>query len=79
MGTATSTAWWQRVGEGVRVQLLIQRREINELAAVLGRGRQYVSRRLNGHEPFNMAEIEKIAEWLEVTVESLASTREVQD
>ena len=72
MDTATGLAWWQRVAEGVRVELLTQRRTVRDLCALLGRGTNYVSRRLNGHEPFKMDEIETTAEWLGVTVESLA-------
>lgn len=78
MGTTTKTAWWQRVADGLRVELLVQRREVGDLAAALKRSRNYVSRRLNGHEPFNMAEIETAAEWLEVSVEQLAAERKAQ-
>lgn len=71
METATEPAWWQRVADGVRVELFTQRRTVRELCAHLGRGTNYVSLRLNGHEPFKMSEIEAAAEWLGVSIESL--------
>lgn len=71
METATKMAWWQQVATGVRVQLTIQRRTVTDLATAMGRGRPYVSRRVNGKEPFDLDEIDFVANWLGVSVESL--------
>lgn len=76
MRTVTETAWWQRVATGVRVQMTLQNRTVIDLSRLLDRAPSYVSRRLHGHKPFQMNEIEDTANWLGVTVESLA--KEVQ-
>jgi len=72
METVTEQAWWQKVATGVRAQLAIQRRTSVDLAAVLGRGTNYVSLCINGKKPFKLDEIEKAAAWFGVSVESLA-------
>ncbi len=72
METATKTAWWQQIATGVRMQLFVQRRTITDLATAMGRGRPYVSRRVNGKEPFGLDEIEDVAKWLGVSVKSLS-------
>lgn len=69
----TDRKWWERVAEGIRVELARQQKDRNELAAVLGRGRNYVSVRVNGKLPFKLDEIETAAEWLGVDVTSLAA------
>lgn len=69
----STQTWWRQVGEGIRLILLRQRREVGELAAQLGRSRNYVSARLNGHDSFKLDEIETAARWLGVEVSDLAA------
>lgn len=72
---SSDKAWWERVAEGVRIELAVQRRDQAELAAAIGRSRNYVSLRVNGKAPFKLDEIEAAAAWLGVDLESLAAER----
>lgn len=69
----TEQSWADRVAEGVRVELARRRLDQSDLATALGRSRNYVSRRLNGHYPFKLDEIEAAADWLGVPLASLAA------
>lgn len=68
----TEPKWWERIAEGVRMELHKQRRPQAGLAAAIGRSRNYVSIRVNGREPFKLDEIESAAAWLGVGVDDLA-------
>ena len=70
---SSNTAWWERIAEGVRMELARQRKDQADLATAIGRSRNYVSLRVNGRAPFKLDEIEAAAEWLGVDVASLAS------
>lgn len=70
----TGPRWWERIAEGVRVELARKRFDQGQLAAAIGRSRNYVSLRVNGHAPFKLDEIEAAAEFLGVTVDDLAGT-----
>lgn len=64
--------YWERTAAGLRAELARQRKSRTELAAVLGRNRNYVSARVNGHQPFPLDELETAANWLQVPVEQLS-------
>jgi transcriptional regulator with XRE-family HTH domain len=68
----TETPYWRRIAEGVRIELTRQRRNQGELAEAIGRSRNYVTLRVNGHAPFNLDEIEAAAKFLGVDMDALA-------
>lgn len=70
----TESTWWERIAEGVRMELAKQRRNQAGLASAIGRSRNYVSIRVNGKQPFKLDEIETAATWLGVEVNDLAGT-----
>lgn len=70
---STAPTYTQRTAAGVRAELARQRKSLIELARLLGRNRNYISSRVNGHDPFDLDEIETIANWLNVPVTSFAS------
>lgn len=59
------------VAERVRAELAVKRVTGAELARRMGVSHAYVSRRLNGHEPFDVAELGEIADLIEVPVDRL--------
>lgn len=59
------------VATEVRVQLTRQRRTQAELAARLNLSQPTIARRLNGEVPFDLAELEAMAEWFGLDVEAL--------
>lgn len=65
--------WWERIAEGVRLELARQRKDQADLAVAIGRSRNYVSLRVNGRGAFKLDEIEAAAEWLGVDIDYLAS------
>ncbi|MFL2002270.1 helix-turn-helix domain-containing protein [Microbacterium sp. A1-JK] len=68
----TETPFWKRIAEGVRVELARQRIDQGQLAAAIGRSRNYTSTRVNGHAPFKLDEIEAAANFLRVDLDTLA-------
>lgn len=66
--TETEQATTQRVAANVRAEMA--RRQINQtdLAARLGRSQAWISRRLVGAVPFDVAELDSIAAILETSI-----------
>lgn len=64
--------WWERIAEGVRMELAKQRLDQSALAREIGRSRNYVSLRVNGKAPFKLDEAEAVAAWLGVGMDELA-------
>jgi hypothetical protein len=61
----------EAVAGEVRAAMARKRRSANWLATELGVSDMYVSRRLSGHIPFDVADLERIAVLLDVSVGSL--------
>ncbi len=59
-----------RVAAEIRAEMGRQRRSGRSLAAELGWGQMYLSRRLSGRAPFNLDDVEAIAKRLEVPMTS---------
>lgn len=68
----TELTWWERIAEGVRMELAKQRLDQSALAREIGRSRNYVSLRVNGKAPFKLDEAEAVAAWLGVGMDELA-------
>lgn len=73
MGTPTTTT--QRVAANVRAELAARRISGSRLAQTLGITRTTMYRRLAGMSPWPIDDLEPIAEFLGVTVESLLTER----
>lgn len=58
----------------IRAEMGRQRRSANALAAELGVSDMYLSRRLSGQVPFDLTDVERIAEALGVPVDRFVST-----
>lgn len=65
----------ESVASEVRAGMARSKRTSLALAEHLGVSHAYVSRRLNGHLPFTLDDLEKIAAFLEVPVASLLHER----
>lgn len=61
----------QKTAAEVRAEMARQRISQSALAEQLGRTQQYVSRRIVGEVPFDVADLEKIAEFFGVPVSRL--------
>jgi transcriptional regulator with XRE-family HTH domain len=72
MGTRPTT---QRVAANVRAELAVRRISGTALAGALGITRSTMARRLRGDTPWPVDDLERIAEFLNVTVDSLLSER----
>ncbi|MDF2991858.1 MAG: hypothetical protein K0S37_2372 [Microbacterium sp.] len=70
---SSEPGWWQRIAEGVRVELVRQRLDQGQLATAIGRSRNYVSLRVNGKAPFKLDEAEAAADFLGKDLEALAA------
>jgi transcriptional regulator with XRE-family HTH domain len=55
----------------IRAEMARQRRSANALAADLGVSDMYLSRRLSGRVPFDLADLERVATALRVPVDQL--------
>lgn len=66
----TDDSFWRRVASGVRAELARQRKATLDLVPVLGLNRNAVYRRVRGETPFDLAEIQAVADHLGVTVAS---------
>jgi len=62
-----------RVAGEVRAELARQRMTQAAFAELLGRSDPYVTRRLSGEVAFNLTEVDRIAEVLQVPVQQLLS------
>ena len=58
----------EQVAEEVRVVLARRRMSQKELGVAIGRSQPFMSRRLNGELPFDIAELAAIAEALDVPI-----------
>lgn len=67
-----------RVAANIRAEMAVQRKTAVELAAVLSIGHRAALRRLNGAFDFSLAEIEKVASWLGVSISELITARSVE-
>lgn len=56
------------VAGAVRAELARHKKRPAEIAAVLGLSRTTAYRRINGVDPFDVAELEQIAKWLGIPV-----------
>lgn len=78
MPTNTDT-YSSSIVDAVRAEMGSQKRKLNELVAPLGLSWPTVSGRLNGHKPFTLDEIAKIADFLGVSVEYLHESARLRD
>lgn len=70
----TAVEGYKTVAKLVQSEIFNQRKTIGELAQVIGVHRQTASERLYGVRPFDLNEIELIAEWLDIPVEKLIAS-----
>jgi hypothetical protein len=75
METAADDSYWQRVAAGVRAELARQRRNALDLVPVLGLSRNAVYSRVNGKTVFKLDEIDKVTQFLGVSLADLAEPR----
>ena len=68
---ANTDSFTEAVAGAVRAELGRKRKTVSELAIVLGSSRPTVSRRVNGKEPFDVAELEKVAGFLGLSVHDI--------
>lgn len=61
----------ERVAANVRAEMGRRRFTQTKLAGTLGVSQMFLSRRLGGHVPFDLQELERIAAALEIPVELL--------
>lgn len=66
-----TNSFTQRVAGTVRAELARHRKSQGDLAAALGVSRSYVSRRLMGEVAFDVDEVSRIAEWLQISPQAL--------
>lgn len=78
MPTNTDT-YSSSIVDAVRAEMGSQKKKLYELAEPLGLSWPTVSGRLNGHKPFNLDEIAKIADFLGVTVDYLHEAAALRD
>lgn len=69
------TTLGQRVAATVRAHMGWQRFSVAELASVLGLQQRAAKRRYDGEQDYSLAELERVAEWLDVSKEELAMGR----
>lgn len=62
-----ASTWAERVAAAIRAEMAWQRRTGVDLAKHLGVAQPTISKRLTGAAPFDLAEVERIAEWLRMT------------
>lgn len=67
----------ERVAREVRAEMARQRKTSVDLAPVIGRSQQTASNRMRGLYPFNVDEIEAVAEWLAVPMETFTAANAV--
>lgn len=72
MGTTTTT---QRVAANVRAEAAARRISGTKLAQAVGVTRSTMYRRLDGLTPWPVDELERVAQFLKVSVESLFAER----
>ena len=63
--------WSDRVAAVVRAEMAAQQRPVAALAEVLGVTAPTAHKRLDGEMPFDLVEVERIADWLEITPSEL--------
>lgn len=68
---ANADTYSPSIVNAVRAEMGRQKKKLNELVAPLGLSWPTVSGRLNGHKPFTLDEIAKIADFLGITVEDI--------
>lgn len=61
----------QRVGDSVRAELARQRKSQRQLAIALGLSQAAVSRRLLGHQAFDVDELAQVAAFLGLPIDHL--------
>lgn len=69
--------WSQRATAAIRAELAWQGRSEAELADFLDADKRTVAKRLAGASPFDLAEVEKIASWLNVAPSQLLARASV--
>lgn len=67
----TPTEYAEAIGSEVRAELARQRKTQADLAAALGVTPATAARRLDGSSPFDVLELAKVANWLNVSVNDL--------
>ncbi|WP_431800382.1 helix-turn-helix domain-containing protein [Microbacterium kunmingense] len=70
----TDDNYWKRVAAGVRAELARQRKPTLDLVPLLGLNRNAVYRRVRGEIPFDLAQIQTVADYLGVTVASFTES-----
>lgn len=73
---AITDTYTASIAGAVRAELARKRKRFIEIAAVLGVSRATAYRRINGEEPFDVAELEKIAAYLEIDVQVIFNSAE---
>jgi transcriptional regulator with XRE-family HTH domain len=66
-----SPSWASQVAGAIRAEMAWQKRTGVDLAKHLGVAQPTISKRLNGETPFDLDEIERVAEWLGVAPSEL--------
>jgi transcriptional regulator with XRE-family HTH domain len=74
---ASTDTFTQAVAGAVRAELGRKRQTVSDLAEALGASRPTVSRRVNGKEPFDLAELEQVAAFLNLSVHDLFESAQV--
>ncbi|MFB7843593.1 helix-turn-helix domain-containing protein [Microbacterium sp. NPDC056052] len=64
------------IADEIRAELARQRKTAADLAIVLGITQHTMGRRLNGHTPFNMIEMSRIAEFLGISIKTILDRAE---
>ena len=68
-----SENYWEAVAGNVRAEMARRKRTATDLVNVLHMSRNSVYRRMNGEVPFDLAELQLVAEWLGVSLVALSA------
>jgi hypothetical protein len=71
-------SWSARVADVIRAEMTSQTRTDEDLAGCLGLAGASTTRRLDGEIPFDLVEIERVAEWLGVAASELVARADVR-
>ena len=76
MQVSTDT-YTESIAGAVRAELSRSRKKFIDIAAVIGVSRPTAYRRINGDEPFDVAELEQIADFLGISVQTIFDSAEL--